>query len=111
MRSLGRTSRLILTVLAREPAHGYGVIRWAKDVSGGTEMLGVGAVYGSIEKLTDRGLIEFDRDEVENGRSRRYFRITDEGRHRLEVEVASLRQELDAADAALRLNPGLGEAT
>lgn len=77
MKSLGRTGRLILTLLAREPSHGYGVIRWVKEVSGGSETLGVGAVYGSIEKLEERGLIEFDRDEIESGRNRRYFRITE----------------------------------
>lgn len=105
MRSMGRTSRLILTVLAKEPAHGYGVIRWVKDVSGGAEQLAVGSVYGSLEKLESQGLIEHDRDAIENGRSRRYFRITDDGRSRLAVEVATLEVEVKAAKDALGTVP------
>lgn len=106
MKSLGRTSRLILTVLANEASHGYGVISWVRDVSGGAETLGVGAVYGSIERLDQKGLIEHDRDEVEQGRSRRYFRITDKGRSALALEVSSLAREVAEAQKALAVAPG-----
>lgn len=108
MKSLGRTSRLILTVLASEPSHGYGVISWVRDVSGGAETLGVGAVYGSIEKLEQKGLIEHDRDEVERGRARRYFRITDGGRSALALEVSSLAREVAEAQKALSAASGSG---
>jgi len=101
MRSLGRTSRLILTVLAKAPSHGYGVISWVKSVSGGTEKLAVGSVYGSFEKLESQGLIEHDHDQVENGRTRRYFRITNTGRTRLAQEVTTLAAEVEAAQQAL----------
>ena len=101
MKTLGRTSRLILTVLARAPTHGYGVIHWVKEASGATETLGVGAVYGSIEKLEEDALIEHDHDAVEQGRSRRYFRITDAGRARLALEISRLATEVEAAQAAL----------
>jgi len=108
---MGRTSRLILTVLAKGPAHGYGVISWVKRVSGGTEVLAVGSVYGSLDKLEDRGLIEHERDEVENGRTRRYFRITATGRDVLSVEVARLATEVEAAQQALGSGPGLAGGT
>lgn len=101
MKSLGRTRRLILTVLAAGPSHGYGVITWVKQVSGGSETLGVGAVYGSIEKLEQKGLIEHDHDEVEQGRPRRYFRITEDGRAALGAEVESLAREVAEAQKAL----------
>ena len=111
MRSLGRTSRLILTVLARGPAHGYGVIAWVRDVSGGTEKLAVGSVYGSIDKLESRGLIEADHEAVENGRTRQYYRITEPGRTLLAVEVAKLATEVEAAQQALAIPPGLSGQT
>jgi len=107
MRNLGRTGRLILTVLAREPSHGYGVILWAKNASGGSEQLSVGSVYGSMDKLEEKGLIEHDHDDVENGRTRRYFRITEEGRTRLTKEVNRLANEVQAAQAALNIAPPL----
>ena len=104
MRSLGRVSRLILTVLAKGPAHGYGVISWAKEASGGAEQLAVGSVYGSIDKLDQRGFIEHDHDEVERGRTRRYFRITEAGRGLLVAEVHKLGTEVAAAREALGID-------
>lgn len=105
---LGRTSRLILTVLAKGPAHGYGVITWVRDVSGGAETLAVGSVYGSMDKLESDGLIEHDHDEVENGRTRRYFRITDTGQARLAADVTKLANEVEAARSALGLGTTAG---
>ena len=95
-------------MLAKGPAHGYGVIRWVKDVSGGAEQLAVGSVYGSMDKLEEKGLIEFSHDEVESGRTRRYFRITDDGRSLLAAEVAKLAVEVEAAQAALAVDPTAG---
>jgi len=87
-------------VLAKGPAHGYGVITWVKEVSGGTEQIAVGSVYGSMDKLEAKGLIEYSHDEVENGRTRRYFRITDSGRTRLADEVAKLGVDPTAGASA-----------
>ena len=101
MRSLGRTSRLILTVLAKGPAHGYAVIAWVHEVSGGAERLPVGSVYGSMDKLEQQGLIEHAFDEVEQGRTRRNFRITEVGHQRLVAEVSQLESEVAAARQAI----------
>ena len=106
MRSLGRTSRLILTVLAKEPAHGYAVISWTKEVSGGTEQLAVGSVYGAMEKLEQQGHIEHDHDEIEQGRTRRCFRITPVGRDVLVAEVTRLDAEVKKAQESLGIDLG-----
>jgi len=61
-----------------------------------------------MDKLEAKGLIEYSHDEVENGRTRRYFRITDSGRSRLADEVAKLSTEVAAAQAALGVDPTAG---
>lgn len=93
---------LVLTALAAEPRHGYGIIQEVDRLSQGRVRLRPGTMYGALERLTDQGLVAADRDEVVDGRLRRYHRLTDEGARTLEREVARLRQESSAAAAALR---------
>ena len=61
-------------------------------------------MYAALERLTDEGLIEVDREEVVDARLRRYYRITGAGAARLAAEVDRLRRHLDVA--ADRLRPG-----
>jgi DNA-binding PadR family transcriptional regulator len=96
---------LILTALARTPQHGYGIIQDVAGISGGRVHLKAGTLYAALERLTDEGLIEVDREEVVDARLRRYYRITGAGAARLGAEVDRLRRHLDVA--ADRLRPGV----
>ena len=70
---------LILTALAVEPTHGYGVIRAVDALSQGDVVLRPGTLYGALERLAEQGLVEVDREEAVDGRLRRYYRLTDTG--------------------------------
>ena len=50
----------------------------------------IGSLYGVLDRLTADGLIEPDREEARDGRLRRYFRLTQDGRRAL-AEEAELR--------------------
>jgi PadR family transcriptional regulator PadR len=91
----------ILTALAGAPQHGYGIVGDVEELSGGRVSLKVGSLYGVLDRLVAESLVELDREEPHNGRLRRYFRITDEGRAALSVEVA--RQAANVAAARARL--------
>lgn len=91
----------VLTALVGEPRHGYGVVREVAELSDGRVDLRVGTLYGVLDRLTGDGLVELDREEVANGRLRRYYRITDAGRRRLAGEVE--RQAANARVAGARL--------
>ncbi|MBB4743363.1 DNA-binding PadR family transcriptional regulator [Actinoplanes octamycinicus] len=94
---------LILTALAAEPAHGYGVIHAVEQMSQGEVVLRPGTLYGALDRLTEKGLIEVDREEAVDGRLRRYYRLTDAGTTALATEVKRLRRNADAAASRLRL--------
>ncbi|WP_229830915.1 PadR family transcriptional regulator [Actinoplanes ianthinogenes] len=94
---------LILTALAAEPTHGYGVIHAVEQVSQGEVVLRPGTLYGALDRLTEQGLIEVDREEAVDGRLRRYYRLTDAGSAALAAEVKRIRRNADAAAARLRL--------
>jgi len=105
---------LILTALAQGPQHGYGIIQDVGRISGQRVALRAGTLYGALERLDADGLIAIDREEIVDGRLRRYYRLSDEGSARLAEEAKRLQES--AATALQRLGaprPGLagGAAT
>jgi DNA-binding PadR family transcriptional regulator len=103
------TTFLILTALAQGPQHGYGIIQDVGRISGDRAALRAGTLYGALERLDADGLVSVDREEVVDGRLRRYYRLTDEGGARLAEEARRLQGS--AATALQRLGArGLGLA-
>ncbi|RZT82071.1 PadR family transcriptional regulator [Micromonospora violae] len=96
---------LILTALAREPMHGYGIISDVAALSGGRLALRPGTLYGALDRLTDEGLVERDHEEVVEGRLRRYYRLTETGRSVLTAETERLRRNVEAATQRLQARP------
>ncbi|MBS2533264.1 helix-turn-helix transcriptional regulator [Catenulispora sp. NF23] len=92
---------LILTALADEPRHGYGIIQEVRRVTDGRVDLRVGTLYGALDRLAAEGLVEKHGDAVESGRLRRYFRLTETGAQALAAEAS--RMAADAAVAMERL--------
>ncbi|HEV2373447.1 MAG TPA: helix-turn-helix transcriptional regulator [Streptosporangiaceae bacterium] len=80
----------VLTALADGPRHGYGIVSEVAELSQDRVRLKIGSLYGVLDRLTGEGLIEPDREEAHDGRLRRYYRLTRDGRHAL-AEEAELR--------------------
>jgi len=80
----------VLTALADGPRHGYGIVSEVAELSKGRVELKIGSLYGVLERLAAEGLIEPDREEAHDGRLRRYYRLTRDGRRAL-AEEADLR--------------------
>ena len=102
---------LALTALVDEPRHGYGIVQEVDRLSGGRVQLKIGSLYGVLDRLAGEGLVALDREEVAQGRLRRYYRLTDSGAGALEEEAARLTANARAATARLRdrtarLHPG-----
>ena len=97
---------LILTALATGPKHGYGVTQEVAELSEGTVTLRAGTLYGALDRLVEQELITVDRQEVVDGRLRRYYRLTDAGAGRLADRARRLRKQAEAAEARLRSRPG-----
>ncbi|MDW5322914.1 PadR family transcriptional regulator [Plantactinospora sp. KLBMP9567] len=93
---------LILTALAREPMHGYGIVTEVAALSDGRLTLRPGTLYGALDRLTDEGLVEPDREEIVGGRLRRYYRLTETGGSVLAAETERLRRNVEAASRRLR---------
>ena len=100
---------LILSALVPGPLHGYGLLGAVEDLSEGRLRLRAGTLYAALERMVGDSWLQIDREEVVDGRLRRYYRITDLGVEVIDAEIANL--EANAATArrqlALRLKPGL----
>jgi DNA-binding PadR family transcriptional regulator len=100
---------LILTALAADSQHGYGILADVAQISGGRVRLRPGTLYTALDRLRGDGLIMVDREEIVEGRLRRYYRLTGEGGELLAAEAARLQANAHAALS--RLNPAGGIAT
>ena len=96
---------LILTALADGAQHGYGIITAVRDISDGRVKLRAGTLYTALGRLRADQLITVDREEIVEGRLRRYYRLTPQGSKVLAAEAARLHANATAALA--RLRPGL----
>jgi PadR family transcriptional regulator, regulatory protein PadR len=86
----------ILAALQDGPLHGYAIISRADDVSGGQVTLATGTLYAALDRLTGEGYVRVVDEEIVNGRARRYYELTPEGR-------AGLHAEADRLAAAARV--------
>lgn len=81
----------ILLALSDKDLHGSDIMREVLEQTDGELRLWPAMLYGSLEQMMDRGLIEELKTAAErpDGASakRRYFRITEDGRHRLGIEA------------------------
>ena len=100
-RPLQEPTFLLLTALAQGPQHGYGIMTDVERISGGRVKLRAGTLYAALDRVVAEGLVEADREEVVDGRLRRYYKLTPLGGDRLAAEVERLRR--NAAVAAKRL--------
>jgi DNA-binding PadR family transcriptional regulator len=104
-RAMQEATFLILTALADGSQHGYGIIADVRQISGGRVKLRAGTLYTALDRLRTDGLVEVDREEIVEGRLRRYYRLTPTGTTVLAEEAVRLRA--NAAAALRRLDPGL----
>ncbi|QMU80017.1 helix-turn-helix transcriptional regulator [Streptacidiphilus sp. PB12-B1b] len=95
---------LLLTALADEPRHGYALIQEVAEISGGRVRLRAGTLYGALDRLLQEGVVRVERDEVIDGRARRVYALTDQGREALAAEAARLKAV--AREAERRMGAG-----
>jgi DNA-binding PadR family transcriptional regulator len=98
----------VLTVLADGPRHGYGLAGEVAELSHGQVRPKIGSLYRVLDRLAAEGLIEPDREEARDGRLRRYYRLTENGRRALALErPPSPRCDCrEAEEPACRHRPG-----
>ncbi|HMJ02565.1 MAG TPA: PadR family transcriptional regulator [Conexibacter sp.] len=83
-------SYFVLASLLDGPLHGYAISTRAAELSGDEVRLTAGTLYGALDRMAARGLVEIDGEETVEGRLRRYYRLTDAGRDAVVEEADRL---------------------
>jgi len=89
--------------VAPAPLHGYGILHSVQRLSDNRVRLRAGTLYSALDRMTGDGWLEHDREEVVDGRLRRYYRITPTGTEVLRNEVAHLETNAGVARRQIAL--------
>lgn len=85
----GTLDLLVLKALSFGPRHGYAVASWLEQHAGGTFGVDDSALYQALQRMEGRGWLEAEWDTTENNRRARYYRLTAQGRQRLQNDTAT----------------------
>jgi transcriptional regulator len=80
----GTLELMILTILTREPLHGYGISQRLTRLSRDEFHVNPGSLFPSLYRLEQDGKLRADWRPTENNRRAKYYRITASGRRQLE---------------------------
>ena len=80
----GSTAVMVLRLLAEKPMYGYQIVKELQIRSEGYFDLEQGTLYPALHRLEKDGLVQGKWEVVEDGPSRKYYYITEEGRQELE---------------------------
>jgi DNA-binding PadR family transcriptional regulator len=103
----------VLLVLARKTLHGYAILKAVEAESDGAVSPEVGSLYRVLARLMSGGLVEeteapASAPRATRGRSRRYYRLTREGRALLRAEAQRLATAVEIARDRAILPEGAG---
>ena len=100
----GTLDVLVLKTLSWQPMHGYAILRWIEQRTGGVLDLEDAGLYKALHRLERAGAIESTWGVSENNRRAKYYRLTDAGHAELRAEATTWRRYAAAVVAVLDLD-------
>ena len=96
----GSLPLLILNALTHGPSHGYKIAQEIKKISKGVLDFKEGTLYPTLHNMEREELLETYSSE-ENGRIRRYYRLTELGKKMLDKEIKAWLEYVQAVNLNL----------
>jgi PadR family transcriptional regulator, regulatory protein PadR len=90
---------LVLAILAEGDSYGYAILKRVAELSGGHLQWTDGMLYPVLHRLERQELVDATWGTAENGRRRKYYRITSKGRAQLDAQ----RRQWQVVDDTLRV--------
>jgi len=82
----GNVETLLLAILEAGPSYGYAITKELNQRCQGILQLGEGTIYPVLHRLEEKKLISARWRLAENGRERKYYRLTTRGRKALVMD-------------------------
>src|SRR5499427_4939005 len=80
----GTLDLMILTILSREPLHGYGISQRLAELSRETFQVNPGSLFPALYRLEQDGKLKAEWRPSDNNRNAKYYALTASGRRQLE---------------------------
>ena len=81
------STSIILSVLRDDESYGYELIRKVEDITDGHVIYKEGTLYPILRKMEDQGWVLSVKKTMDNGRMRKYYRLTKAGKKTLDDNV------------------------
>lgn len=82
----GTLDLLILRTLEFYPLHGVGIADRIEQVTKGVFVVGPGSLFPALHRLAEKGWIQGEWGELNNGRRAKFYTLTQTGRSQLAKE-------------------------
>lgn len=82
----GTLDALILKAVSAGPLHGYGIADFVHETTRGVLEIEDGALYRALHRMEERGWLVAEWGISAQGRRAKFYRLTRDGRRRLESE-------------------------
>ncbi|VAX41656.1 Transcriptional regulator, PadR family [hydrothermal vent metagenome] len=102
MRGAGPTA--VLRLLSAREAYGYELVETLDARTDGVLAMGQSTLYPLLYNLEAKGLIEASWRETDNGRERKYYRLTGKGKKKLKADTEQWNRLAGAMQAIGVLN-------
>lgn len=89
---------IVLAILADGDSYGYAILQRVQELSGGRMEWTDGMLYPVLHRLERLGFVEARWETADNGRRRKYYRLTAGGR----AQLAEERRQWEAVNETLR---------
>src|SRR5262245_20166047 len=97
----GTLDLMILTILSREPMHGYGISQRLTLLSRDQFRVNPGSLFPSLYRLKQDGKWKAEWRATENNRRAKYYRLTASGKRQLEQHQERWRRVSFAVTSVL----------
>jgi transcriptional regulator len=81
----GTLELMILTILSREPLHGYGITQRLQALSRDNFQVNPGSLFPTLYRLEQDGKLKAEWRPTENNRNAKYYRLTAAGKKQMEA--------------------------
>lgn len=97
----GSTVFMILSLLEEKDYYGYEIIKEIEKRSNSIFQFKEGTLYPVLHRMENQDFVKSYRSEAENGKVRKYYRITFEGKRQLEKEKKQWSQFTSSVNSVI----------
>jgi PadR family transcriptional regulator, regulatory protein PadR len=101
----GTLDLLILKAVSLGPLHGYGILLRIGQISKDKLEIQQGSLYPALYRLEHQGWIASEWGESENKRKAKFYRLTAEGKRRLQAEADKWNRMAELIAGILHTRP------